>query len=267
LKNLAVASAILAATTCLASAADLPARTAPPIYAPPPLIFAWKGFYTGLNAGAAFGSGKSNLVPSPLWFTSGLASDQANANGMTATGHRDLSSTGFTGGGQIGYNYQIASFVVGLEGDFEYNGLKKSSDATYARSNDGHLFNVLQSYKSDWLATIRPRVGYAFGSALLYATGGVAFTNLKIQDDHVSVSGGTDFPASASKTLTGWTVGGGLEYALTQNWTLKVEYLYANFGKIQASGIRVPSNGEPYSISYRTNFAENIARLGVNYKF
>ncbi|MCU0884663.1 MAG: porin family protein [Beijerinckiaceae bacterium] len=191
-----------------ASAADLPARkgvvSAPIVYAP---AFTWTGFYAGLNGGYGFGS-----------FT-GTASPLL----------RDPS--GFVGGGQLGYNYQINQFVVGLEGDLQYSDMKSTSFV------NGRL---------DYFGTIRARGGVAFDRAFIYATAGYAFGKATAKTAGLS----------DSNIHNGYAVGAGVEYAITNNWSAKVEYLYTSLEK---KTFFAP--GTTAGLDFST------VRGGVNYRF
>jgi len=215
-------------------AADLPTRKAAPAFAPPPPAFSWTGFYIGVNGG--FGGDRFEY-PFTLGGTVGSAK---------------LNSSGFLGGGQVGYNYQIGNWVGGLEADFDGSSVegKISLNAGGASLSAGSNL--------EYFGTARARLGYAvFDRALVYATGGLAYGSVR-SSFNVNFGGG-GISGSETSTDMGWTIGGGLEYALTNNVTFKTEYLYADLGKhtIVAGGIG--------SLGVDTTL--NIARAGLNYKF
>jgi outer membrane immunogenic protein len=141
--------------------------------------------------------------------------------------------SGVLGGLQVGYNWQNGAWVAGIEGDLQLN----SSDDTFAA----------WKFSNPWFGTLRGRVGYAFNNVLLYGTGGLAFGALKVERP-----GGF----SESNTSAGWTIGAGAEFAINQNWSAKVEYLYVDLSErnFMLTGLQ---NG--YSFS--------TVRLGVNYRF
>ncbi len=126
-----------------------------------------------------------------------------------------LDPTGGFGGGQVGYNFQRGNIVFGVEADFQGAGISDSN--SYAKS------------EMDYFGTVRGRVGYAFGRALVYGTGGFAFGD-------VQNSNGGSHPWSASETQTGWVAGGGVEYKLAPNWSGKVEYQYLNLDATDPNG-------------------------------
>lgn len=156
---------------------------------------------------------------------------------FTGAGNANTSPEGAILGGTIGYNYQWGQTVFGVESDVAWNDAKGSTGCTLGTCET----------KSNWLGTTRLRLGYAFDRLMPYVTGGAAYGDAK-----ASVPGlGSD-----SDTKFGWTVGGGLEYAVTPNWTVKAEYLYVDLGKINCAAC----GGD-------VKFNENIVRGGVNYKF
>ncbi len=148
-----------------------------------------------------------------------------------------LDPTGAFGGAQIGYNFQRGHIVFGLEADFEGAGISDSN--TYAKS------------EMNWFGTVRGRLGYTFGSALLYATGGFAYGN--VENSFLSWS--------ASETQTGWVVGGGVEYKLAANWSGKIEYQYLDLDASSASGAGPLGSGAGNDTQVHT------VRVGLNYFF
>ncbi len=134
-----------------------------------------------------------------------------------------ISNSGVFGGGFAGYNYQIGSFVLGLQGEFNGSGV--------TGSKFDPAFDETINARQAWLASVDGRLGYSFNQFLVYAIGGVAFSELK----HNYINWlGADF--GFSNTRTGFDVGGGVEYAFTQNWTARLEYRYYNFGEIELCG-------------------------------
>lgn len=123
--------------------------------------------------------------------------------------------------------------------------------------------------KTDWLFTARPRVGYLMGNALVYGTGGLALTNIRYNENF---DDGPPFPldiesSSISRTKAGWTVGGGVEYAIANPWTVKLEYLYADFGSISTTGTDIFLGAPFTTFSHSVTLKTNIVRVGLNYKF
>jgi outer membrane immunogenic protein len=232
MKRILIAGAFALAAGGQVLAADLPQPGPPPprapaTYVPVPVpVFTWTGIYIGVNGGYAFGD--SN------WSDPILGS----------TGN--FSTSGWLIGGTLGGNYQWGQFVLGIEGDGDWQNLKGTTNSVAGSCGVGC------TTQSDWLATVRGRAGYAFDRILIYGTGGAAFGNLQ------AAAGVLPF---SSTTQTGWTAGGGVEFAFTPNLTAKVEYLYVDLGS-QACPF-ASCAGTATSVS----LTENVVRAGINYKF
>ena len=248
IRKLLLSTVVLSTSAVTAFAADLPSRRAPPVYIPPPIpVFTWTGFYVGGNAGYAFNSRSS--------FNTAVGASRTFLQSQ---------SNGFTGGGQIGYNYQLGntSLLGGLGGLGGFGGgviVGLEADAAYTDLNTNLAFGGAPYYaRTQFVGTARGRVGYAFGDLLVFGTGGFAYGGVK---DGVGV-------ATADTIRTGYAYGGGLEYAIpTTSFvnvfhagavTLKAEYIHydlgtqaLNAGRINAS---VKNDG-------------NLVRGGINYKF
>ena len=161
------------------------------------------------------------------------------------TGKADI--TQFTGGALAGANYQYGVWVFGIEGDINYLGFKKEFSPGAAGGG------LVAKASVDAFGTVRARAGYAFDRWLPYITGGVAIGNVKI-DEHV-------FGESKSETQVGFAVGGGLEYAFSDHWTARAEYLYVDLGK---KDFAFPA-GAPFPYDVKTNFS--VVRAAIIYKF
>ena len=241
LKKLMVALSLLAATTLSARAADLAPQPVEPV-APVATQFSWTGFYAGLNAG--YGLGSSKLEANTPY--NGLLSEVGVS---PSVGH--WSSNGAVGGGQIGYNYQFNSFVIGAEVDGDFSGI----------SGDLNLLNVVRiKTENQWLASARLRAGYAFDRALLYVTGGVAGGGVKNSAGFGLL--GFGYGLSQSETDWGWTAGLGLEYAITDNWSVRLDYRHVGLAdNSQTYSI----GGVPIRLKYSNDF--DLGTVGVNYHF
>jgi outer membrane immunogenic protein len=226
-----------------ASAADL-LRSAP---APTIMPYSWTGFYVGFNGGGGWGTSNWDGLPSSFSLKGGLA------------------------GGQVGYNWQVGQFVWGLEGDVDWSSVTSSGlsgctlDASGGCNPSGGTSNCTVAgltgtcgTSNDFLATFRGRVGFAVDRWMPFVTGGAAFGNIRTT--------GPISPPNAAGALgfvgddiakVGWTVGGGLEFALpVNNWTAKVEYLYVDLGSAPVC-----------SGCGNATFTENVVRAGFNYRF
>jgi outer membrane immunogenic protein len=215
---LALAGLATAVVNSAASAADLPRKAVP--YAPAYYAPVWSGFYAGVNAGYGWAT-----------FDNEFGTDKMK---------------GFVGGGQLGYNWQLGSFVLGVEGDFQYSGQKITETAVIG----GTTFTGEE--KVQWFGTARGRLGYAFDSVMIYGTGGAAWSSFKAS---VSALGLT---ASTDTTKMGWTAGGGVEWMFLPRWSVKAEYLYIDSGTTSLTVAGVTGSGK---------LKDNVARLGVNYHF
>jgi outer membrane immunogenic protein len=273
-KILFVGAALLAVASGPAMAADI-ARPAPapaPVYKAPPMapVYSWTGAYIGLNGGYSWGDSE---VSTSTVFAAGAYFDPASPPAIAAAGNQSVKPNGFTGGGQIGYNWQASSAgVIGLEADFEYFGLKGSvsSGAVYPCCAPSS-FTITQNVKTDWLATFRARLGYLITPAtLIYITGGGALTNLQ------GTFGFTDNFAAAAEsgafntTKLGWTAGGGIEWAMASGWSAKAEYLFVSFPTVTTMSSNLTSTFGPAPANVFTHSADldaHIVRVGLNYKF
>jgi outer membrane immunogenic protein len=221
----------------------------------------WTGFYIGVNAGAAFNDSDYTLRPNKGY--------QANtpAQNSLISGSGDFNDTSFTGGAQAGYNYQMSFFVLGLETDFNYNGIDESDHV--ARAFGGGRFIHTVTQEVDYFGTLRARVGFTpIDTLLVYATGGLAYGSVDSNSNVLFTAPVRDnYIGSKSSLRTGWTAGGGIEYALSRNWSIRAEYLGVDLGSQSYEyGNQAVCSGQ---CSYRTGIDtfENIARLGINYKF
>ena len=184
--------------------------------------------------------------------------------------------SGFIGGGQIGYNYELNNLVLGIEADIDGTTGRTSSSALL--SNDTFPFPTATqtAQRLDWLGTVRGRLGWTpIDRLLIYATGGLAFGQSTAS---LALSNSAASPVLASyvqgKRNTGWTVGGGLEYALPDawsNWSVKVEYLYYDLGysnsTIYYQNVDLNGATELSSLNGRIRHNGNVVRAGLNYKF
>lgn len=206
-----------------ASAADMsrPVYKAPPPAAP---VWSWTGFYLGGHVGGAW-SDESATIP-----------------GFGTFGH---DPSGFIGGGQIGYNWQVnPSWVIGVEGDISWTNSDASTVGPLATATSDH----------NWYATLGGRLGFTGGPWLLYAKGGAAWMDA---DYTVTAPAGV---ATIGDTRTGWMVGVGLEWMFTPNWTAKVEYNYLDFGS-------ETFNFTPLAVGTSIDTQVNLIKAGINYKF
>ncbi|PWB65864.1 MAG: hypothetical protein C3F17_02760 [Bradyrhizobiaceae bacterium] len=240
-----------------ASAADLPRKApiAAPIMAP---VYNWTGVYVGVHAGWGWSDADA--------FTTFTPSPAAFGVGWTPFGYSH-DADGFMAGGQIGFNYQIANWVVGLEADLSWadinGGVTVAPLVTFAGVPVAGTLHS-SAYDMNWFGTVRGRLGFAANNLLVYVTGGLAFADV----DYATVS---VFPAgtwagTASETNAGWTLGGGFEWGLTPNWSVKAEYLYYDLGDTTVVGLNAAA-GPAFTTVTSIDNDGHIVRIGVNYRF
>jgi outer membrane immunogenic protein len=223
----------LIAFSGIAVAADMPVKGVAPAYAP---VVNWTGFYLGGHIGGAW----SNTN----------ATDPTGATFAPLGAGIDVNGSGFAGGGQLGYNWQTGSFVFGVQADMTWTGINASA-------NDPFAPGLALNNKSDWLGTVTGRIGYAWNNVLFYGKGGAAW----VHNNYSAV--GLGFNATGSDTRTGWSLGTGLEYAFSPNWSTFIEYDYIGLGT------RTVTLTDPVFGPFQAGLKQNVqlVKLGVNYKF
>jgi iron complex outermembrane recepter protein len=196
----------------------------------------WTGIYLGINGGFTFGG--SNWTDSVTGFSSG-----------------DFGTSGFVFGGTVGANYQVGSFVFGVEADGDWADTSGFGTFTASPLCTGACFTT-----SSWLSTVRGRAGYAFDRFLVYGTGGAAFGNVRANFSNDPVT---------SSIEAGWTVGAGIEVAFARNWSAKAEYLFVNLadGSCTTNCAIADASGTQIIPNVAVKFNESVARAGVNYRF
>ena len=213
----------LVAVSGAAQAADM-YRKAPPAtpIESPVSVYNWTGFYAGANLGGEF------------------MRDRANVGGVVGA----LNAGSLFGGVQAGYNWQTGPWVLGVEGDIGYGRPSKTGlfGATTFKTQEGVN------------GTLRARAGYAIDRTLVYGTGGLAVANFSSTATNI---GGTQ---RVEATRAGYAIGAGIEHAVTNNISVKGEYLYENFGSMR-------SNFVAPAVASRQTLSDHIVRVGVNYKF
>jgi outer membrane immunogenic protein len=265
MNKLIVSATAFATLTAAASAADLPRRALPPAPIPVP-IFTWTGTYFGVNAGYI-------TTTQDTVRTAGVFPGNDGVRIGNRPAALPLPQDGFTGGGQLGYNYQFtpgAGFVVGVETDASYTDLNRTRRVA---GQSGGISTYRQA--GDFLGTVRGRVGYAFDRVLVYGTGGFAYASVKDRAAFQTPAGEPTFFGSRARIDTGYAAGGGIEYALpTDSFlnvfhsnavTVKAEALYYNLG---SSTVLLPAIGRGQG-AYVTRFQNEgvLGRVGLNYKF
>ncbi len=270
--KLLAAALACAATVSSAAAADLPSRTVPSGFAPPaPPPFTWTGFYIGGNAGAVFNGGNTSNV---FGNSPALANAVADATRPMTSSDRN---SGFSGGGQIGYNYQFGTvgfgnipggFVVGVEADAVFTGVDNTQIFESDRAS-------ILTTRTDFVGTVRGRLGYATGNFLPYVTGGFAYGKVRDNTTFFGPAGALLYQGADSSLRTGYAYGGGLELAIpvtsflnvfhASAVTIKGELIRYQLGTNNLLVASTANLNPGYTQSIRTD--GNLARIGINYKF
>jgi outer membrane immunogenic protein len=260
-KVVLVAATIMVALSAPATAANLPVK-APPVATM--AGYSWSGCYVGGNLGWVGGNERQDVYLSSTPPTT-PAQSEASRNSYALRG------SGFAGGGEAGCNIQIPGsiFVFGMEADVSGSSFTESASASYGNrvlgggtTQNPHTETV--SGGLDWYSTYRGRIGVAVDRWFTYATGGVAVGYVRSATDYFVTDTSFLFAIPRSQTRIGWTIGGGLEYALTNNWSAKVEYLYLDFGSFSyADNVFIaPTVGSDVHSVH-----DQVVRVGLNYKF
>ncbi len=227
-------------------AADLPLRpTFTPSTTPFPLDPpSWAGFYAGVHLG--YGSTLDDKVGIHHLGQGGWTVRNVGGN---------LTPGGLAGGIQVGYNWQSGAVVFGIEADGSWLSGKSSFSGVYPAPIGGI---VTTSASKGAAATLRTRLGYAFGNVLLYGTGGLSVTQVKYM---VAPAGGVAMSATNARLAP--VMGGGVEYAFDSNWTARIEGLYTHLGARRLPATVAPG-GQVTTIETQSHW---LARVGVNYRF
>ena len=257
MKKIILAAVLAGLGSTSALAADLGARTYTKAPAMMDAVSNWTGFYIGGNVGYGWGDGKTSLLPTD------------NRAAIPAT-TLDSDPKGVIGGAQIGYNWQVGTILAGLETDIQTSDIKGSAQATL----DPHFGPTIASANSklSWFGTLRARIGVAVApNLLLYGTGGFAYGHIKdLSNIQIANPPFSDhWPASISKTATGWAAGAGAEWMFARNWSAKAEYLHVDLGNTSATAIDVVDSGGtlPTNLKYTWKHQYDLVRAGVNYHF
>ncbi|MBV1703891.1 MAG: porin family protein [Hyphomicrobiales bacterium] len=236
IRKFLLSGAALAALSASAFASDLPThKTAPmaPMPAPVAAPFTWTGFYVGGQAG---------------WIGEQTSGPFTNVAG-TVFGPYSINKSDGLIGGFVGYNQQFGSgLVVGLEGDF--NGVIGGRGTQNLAT--GYTIGAKETYLGD----VRARLGYGMGPALFYLAGGLAYGDVNTT---YAFTGAAPF-LSHTTTRAGWTLGGGVDYAINNSWFVRAEYRYTDLGRNSFSNVAANTADK-----VRNN--SNAVLLGVGYKF
>jgi outer membrane immunogenic protein len=269
-------------TTAPVQAADIRvAVKARPVIPP----FSWAGFYVGGHLGFARGHSDFDqttdaIFPGFLVDTGTLILIPGRLGTVPATSADD---TGLLGGAQAGHNWQVGRYVFGVEGDI--SGTRLREDVTVAAftvppgNEAGQTLTGTYSTKINWIASLRARLGMTWERLLIYVTGGAAFIDAEIESSFTltNTNAGIVFPvpgatgttfATASVHDVGWTLGGGLQWAVTDAWSLGAEYRHSYFGRHTIALASTDPSGQLQVPQLLTNVRLTVdqATLRANYR-
>ncbi|MBK5956965.1 hypothetical protein CCR97_01860 [Rhodoplanes elegans] len=257
MKKFLLATAAILATSAMAHAADLPARMpikAPPVVAP---VFSWTGCYIGGYVGGA-------------WADDSNVSTYSTTGAFVPYGYSYSNDSSVIGGGTLGCNWQPVGspFVLGIEGEGGYLSMEGSA---FDPTRTAALPIVATSKVGDWYAMITGRLGYSWDRAMIYVKGGAAFLEVETGFSGTVLTGpgvvaSGSFAGSTKDTVATWTVGGGIEWAMDMNWSIKAEYMYIGLDESQTLC------GSGVVLATTTCFSNDIegihtAKVGLNYRF
>ena len=256
-------AALMGFAATFAAAADLPSPKTPPVDVPPPPL--WTGFYLGVNGGYTWtNSNAINQTYADTW-VGGFATNAALGEIPSQV---LVGSSGFIGGGQVGFNWQFDNrLVIGLEADVDgLTGGTKTANVFGGNSATSFSRGLSE------LGTVRARIGFAATPTLLvYATGGLGYGQGNLTGNYY----GAWRPAlqlidNQSTTLVGYTVGGGFEWAFTPAWSAKAEYLYYDLGSLTTTGVQylyksTAGIAQVSTAQSSSRFDGHLVRVGLNY--
>jgi outer membrane immunogenic protein len=239
----------IAAVASLLTTSALAADMAAPVYTKAPVIpvvvYDWTGFYIGGNIGYSWD--RSSTTQSFY--------DGPTGTTLLSSYPSSFNLDGVIGGGQIGYNWQTGALVFGIEADASKSGQSGSGAQTVP--------GWTSSTDINWIGTVTGRVGYAWDRVMVYGKGGFAWAD----EDHSQSLGGV-LVSSTNASHTGWTLGLGLEYAITNNWSAKIEYNYIDLGARNVGFANVaPAPGARAVDGFDIDQTMHVVKFGVNYRF
>jgi outer membrane immunogenic protein len=255
-----------------AVAADMPVKA--PLYKSAAPLQNWTGFFIGANAGAGWSRESYATVPGGTLITDPFDGSLGWFQSFTGS-----STAGVSGGGQAGFNWQTSNtLVLGVETDIQYYGAIVRNSGAFTSTVPPGTATLLNQFTSrtPWLGTLRGRVGITPDpNVLLYATGGLAYGRENINATVTVNSGGflvENFPFNMSGTMIGYAVGGGAEWMLPANWSIKAEYLFASLRGNQQQTVATSVLGPAALLTDIMTLSSsrdqlNIVRIGLNYRF
>jgi opacity protein-like surface antigen len=233
------------------------------VWAQAPATVDWSGFYVGgLLGGTNSQARAQTTVGHPQYL------DTTDARQINRAGNNDLDQLRPSGGLLGGYGKQFGNVVVGIEASANTLFLNdERSVSEIYQTVPTARFILKQSVSADWMATLRPRLGWAEDNWLGYVTGGLAVTRLKLDTLFTDNAFSGFSQSSDSKIVTGWSLGLGGEYALGADWSLRGEYLYTRFGQMTSSSVTTSTNNSGGSLAHSAELEIHGVMLGLTYRF
>jgi outer membrane immunogenic protein len=282
MKRVLLTSGLLVLGISGASAADMAVKA--PAYTPPPQVLSWNGWYAGVNGGYGWQGSNHKLTNS---ITSDYPDFGSDGDAITFWGDKNFKSRGGFAGAQLGYNWQRGNFLVGWEADYQWADIRRDQNldvlAPY-NSCGGERCGTDDATASSWansrlrqFGTFRGRVGYAFGPALIYGTGGLAFGQVRDSLTVVAVDANDESAIErivplSTHTITsdtaklGYVVGGGAEYMFASSWSVKAEYQFMDLGSNTLFATS-DNRGDHAEATAQFNHRYHTVRVGLNYHF
>jgi outer membrane immunogenic protein len=273
MNKILVAVALAGLSTTSALAADMAAQA--PMYAKAASpAYDWTGFYIGATLGGGEQGSSTGYSAVPGFVNSVSLIQPALANGSLATNTKERGA-GVLGGLTLGYNLQLASWLVGVECDFSGTSFDAKSSVTPAPAQFFPPLTTTMENRTEWLSTVRARVGALVSpQTLLFVTGGLAVGEIKstaniIPGINICANNAFCSTGTSDQIRAGWSAGVGGEYLFAPNWTLKVEYLHYDLGRFSynANIVAIFAGAGLPNATASTHVYGDIGRLGVNYKF
>jgi outer membrane immunogenic protein len=249
----------------------------------------WTGFYVGGNVGYGGADAKNDwnfFAQTVSGVTDCSAANHGGgSNAMCASGSDSNRLKGLIGGVQAGYHWQSGQLVTGIVTDYQFFGQHGNNifNALFPINSDGGTVSATYSEKLSWFGTLRGKLGLTVDRSLFYATGGLAYGEVKVSGSATATvdllvnSPPAPFASWNQSTIkAGWTIGAGMQQAIDQNWSLMLEYLYVDLGSVSTNFATIGGNyGQfgnasnavrPGTGTISSRVTDNIVRLGFNYK-
>jgi len=224
----------------------------------------WSGFYVSGFAGATNGNADAKSVTGRLQYL-----DTTDASQIARVGNNDIRQWRPSGGLAGGYGMQFGHVLVGIEASANTLFLNEEhvADERIVSVNNGSRMTIRQSVKADWMATLRPKLGWAQDNWLAYVTGGVAATRVKFNAQYVDNAFNGFSRATKENFVAGWSLGFGGEYALGNTWSLRGDYLFTRFGEVKSESNVTSTNNSGGTMNHSADLDTHGLFFGVTYRF